>query len=154
MILVSRFEIDDPSCVASFLIFSIELSMFWMYHFFFFFSFFHSSKTYCGYCTSVKKLLSGLGANYKVIELDVEGKLFFSSSSAGTIDITSEDLTHLFPKCGKYELSIPFSAWLLSSSLACGFIHIQLDGKHVTTACRKLHEVLSSKTLCMFIIAS
>ncbi|XP_058087189.1 glutaredoxin [Magnolia sinica] len=30
------------------------------------------SKTYCGYCTRVKKLLSQLGANYKVIELDVE----------------------------------------------------------------------------------
>ncbi|KAJ8623041.1 hypothetical protein MRB53_031570 [Persea americana] len=30
------------------------------------------SKTYCGYCSRVKKLLSDLGANYKVIELDVE----------------------------------------------------------------------------------
>ncbi|KAK6928364.1 Glutaredoxin [Dillenia turbinata] len=31
------------------------------------------SKTYCPYCINVKKLLSDLGANYKNIELDVEG---------------------------------------------------------------------------------
>ncbi|KAK6913085.1 Glutaredoxin, partial [Dillenia turbinata] len=31
------------------------------------------SKSYCPYCTSVKKLLSQIGANYKIIELDVEG---------------------------------------------------------------------------------
>ncbi|XP_031287772.1 glutaredoxin [Pistacia vera] len=30
------------------------------------------SKTYCGYCTRVKQLLTQLGATYKVIELDVE----------------------------------------------------------------------------------
>ncbi|XP_059657898.1 glutaredoxin [Cornus florida] len=30
------------------------------------------SKTYCGFCKKVKQLLSQLGANYKVIELDVE----------------------------------------------------------------------------------
>ncbi|CAL5441072.1 unnamed protein product [Camellia sinensis] len=30
------------------------------------------SKTYCGYCNQVKKLLSQLGASYKVIELNVE----------------------------------------------------------------------------------
>ncbi|PSR96702.1 Glutaredoxin-C1 like [Actinidia chinensis var. chinensis] len=30
------------------------------------------SKTYCGYCTNVKQLLSQLGATYKVIELDEE----------------------------------------------------------------------------------
>ncbi|XP_004236221.1 glutaredoxin [Solanum lycopersicum] len=30
------------------------------------------SKTYCGYCTRVKKLLSQLGATFKVIELDRE----------------------------------------------------------------------------------
>ncbi|XP_058103444.1 glutaredoxin-like [Magnolia sinica] len=29
-------------------------------------------KTNCGYCTRVKKLLSQLGANYRVIELDVK----------------------------------------------------------------------------------
>ncbi|KAF2316351.1 hypothetical protein GH714_041692 [Hevea brasiliensis] len=31
------------------------------------------SKTYCPYCTSVKKLLDELGANYKTVELDTEG---------------------------------------------------------------------------------
>ncbi|KAK6795155.1 hypothetical protein RDI58_008608 [Solanum bulbocastanum] len=30
------------------------------------------SKTYCGYCTRVKQLLSQLGATFKVIELDQE----------------------------------------------------------------------------------
>ncbi|KAK4350537.1 hypothetical protein RND71_029850 [Anisodus tanguticus] len=30
------------------------------------------SKTYCGYCTRVKQLLSQLGATFKVIELDRE----------------------------------------------------------------------------------
>ncbi|TMX04692.1 hypothetical protein EJD97_005774 [Solanum chilense] len=30
------------------------------------------SKTYCGYCTRVKNLLSQLGATFKVIELDRE----------------------------------------------------------------------------------
>ncbi|XP_042498920.1 glutaredoxin [Macadamia integrifolia] len=30
------------------------------------------SKTYCGYCTRVKQLLSKLGATYKVIELNSE----------------------------------------------------------------------------------
>ncbi|XP_065875361.1 glutaredoxin-C1 [Euphorbia lathyris] len=30
------------------------------------------SKTYCGYCTRVKQLLTQLGASFKVIELDVE----------------------------------------------------------------------------------
>ncbi|XP_055828289.1 glutaredoxin [Solanum dulcamara] len=30
------------------------------------------SKTYCGYCTRVKQLLSQLGATFKVIELDKE----------------------------------------------------------------------------------
>ncbi|KAM7471291.1 hypothetical protein LguiA_009474 [Lonicera macranthoides] len=30
------------------------------------------SKTYCGYCTRVKQLLSQLGATYKAIELDEE----------------------------------------------------------------------------------
>ncbi|XP_008812171.2 glutaredoxin [Phoenix dactylifera] len=30
------------------------------------------SKSYCSFCTRVKQLLSQLGANYKVIELDVE----------------------------------------------------------------------------------
>ncbi|CAI0547400.1 unnamed protein product, partial [Linum tenue] len=30
------------------------------------------SKTYCGYCTRVKKLLTQLGAAFKVIELDKE----------------------------------------------------------------------------------
>ncbi|KAG9449855.1 hypothetical protein H6P81_009820 [Aristolochia fimbriata] len=30
------------------------------------------SKTFCGYCTRVKQLLNELGAQYKVIELDVE----------------------------------------------------------------------------------
>nr|CAA89699.1 glutaredoxin [Ricinus communis] len=30
------------------------------------------SKTYCPYCTSVKKLLDQLGAKYKVVELDTE----------------------------------------------------------------------------------
>ncbi|XP_077220627.1 glutaredoxin-like isoform X2 [Tasmannia lanceolata] len=30
------------------------------------------SKTYCGYCKRVKQLLSQLGVNYKVIELDSE----------------------------------------------------------------------------------
>ncbi|KAH6755284.1 Thioredoxin superfamily protein [Perilla frutescens var. hirtella] len=31
------------------------------------------SKTYCGFCTRVKKLLSELQATHKVIELDEEG---------------------------------------------------------------------------------
>ncbi|KAL0535394.1 hypothetical protein IC582_029723 [Cucumis melo] len=30
------------------------------------------SKTYCGFCSSVKKLLTQLGARYKVIELNQE----------------------------------------------------------------------------------
>ncbi|GMY14873.1 glutaredoxin-like [Fagus crenata] len=30
------------------------------------------SKTYCGYCTRVKQLLTQVGATYKVIELDEE----------------------------------------------------------------------------------
>ncbi|KAL4198742.1 hypothetical protein AMTRI_Chr03g47560 [Amborella trichopoda] len=30
------------------------------------------SKTYCPYCVQVKQLLSNLGANFKVVELDVE----------------------------------------------------------------------------------
>ncbi|KAH7658912.1 Thioredoxin-disulfide reductase protein [Dioscorea alata] len=30
------------------------------------------SKTYCGYCTRVKQLLTQLGANYTVLELNVE----------------------------------------------------------------------------------
>ncbi|OIT33712.1 PREDICTED: glutaredoxin-like [Nicotiana attenuata] len=30
------------------------------------------SKTYCGYCTRVKQLLSQLGATFKVIEVDQE----------------------------------------------------------------------------------
>ncbi|KAL8097750.1 glutaredoxin-like [Apium graveolens] len=30
------------------------------------------SKTYCPYCTSVKKLFNDLGVTYKTIELDVE----------------------------------------------------------------------------------
>ncbi|GAV58351.1 Glutaredoxin domain-containing protein, partial [Cephalotus follicularis] len=30
------------------------------------------SKTYCGYCKRVKQLLTQLGANFKVIELDEE----------------------------------------------------------------------------------
>lgn len=30
------------------------------------------SKTYCGYCTRVKQLLTQLGANFKLIELDDE----------------------------------------------------------------------------------
>ncbi|XP_031476328.1 glutaredoxin-like [Nymphaea colorata] len=30
------------------------------------------SKTYCPFCTRVKQLLSKLGAEYKVVELDVE----------------------------------------------------------------------------------
>ncbi|KAJ0962502.1 hypothetical protein J5N97_027624 [Dioscorea zingiberensis] len=30
------------------------------------------SKTYCGYCTRVKQLLTQLGANYTVIELNME----------------------------------------------------------------------------------
>ncbi|THG15229.1 hypothetical protein TEA_013852 [Camellia sinensis var. sinensis] len=33
------------------------------------------SKTYCGYCNQVKKLLSQLGASYKVIELNVEKEI-------------------------------------------------------------------------------
>lgn len=32
------------------------------------------SKTWCGFCKSVKQLLSQLGASYKVIELDEESK--------------------------------------------------------------------------------
>ncbi|CAI0456173.1 unnamed protein product [Linum tenue] len=31
------------------------------------------SKTYCPFCTSVKKLLSDLRAAYKAVELDTEG---------------------------------------------------------------------------------
>lgn len=33
------------------------------------------SKTYCGYCSKVKQLLSQLQAAHKVIELDEEGEL-------------------------------------------------------------------------------
>lgn len=31
------------------------------------------SKTYCGYCQRVKRLLTQLGVSYKVVELDKEG---------------------------------------------------------------------------------
>ncbi|KAJ4831493.1 hypothetical protein Tsubulata_004724 [Turnera subulata] len=31
------------------------------------------SKSYCPFCVSVKKLLDQLGANYKTVELDLEG---------------------------------------------------------------------------------
>ncbi|KAH9776230.1 glutaredoxin-C1 [Citrus sinensis] len=30
------------------------------------------SKTYCGYCTTVKELLKQLGTSFKVVELDIE----------------------------------------------------------------------------------
>lgn len=35
------------------------------------------SKTFCPYCTRVKKLLTQLGASYKVVELDAESKSSF-----------------------------------------------------------------------------
>lgn len=38
--------------------------------------FWNNSKTYCPFCVSVKKLLSELGATFKVVELDTESKFF------------------------------------------------------------------------------
>lgn len=43
---------------------------------FFFFFFIIGSKSYCGYCRRIKQLLTQVGATFKVIELDEEGKVF------------------------------------------------------------------------------
>lgn len=44
------------------------------------------SKTYCGYCTRVKNLLSQLGAAYKVHELDQESEFTLTDSKKEYLD--------------------------------------------------------------------
>ena len=40
-----------------------------------------TSKTYCPFCVTVKKLLSELGATFKAVELDTESNLLSISLS-------------------------------------------------------------------------
>ncbi|KAM7475517.1 hypothetical protein LguiB_022760 [Lonicera macranthoides] len=71
------------------------------------------SKTYCGYCTRVKQLLSQLGATYKAIELDEENSVVHS-------------MLVLIPGDGS-EMQSALAGWTGQSTVPNVFI----GGKHV-----------------------
>ncbi|THU71433.1 hypothetical protein C4D60_Mb04t01370 [Musa balbisiana] len=81
------------------------------------------SKSYCPYCTSVKQLLTQMGAKYKAIELDVESdgpqiqaalaewtgqrtvpNVFVGGKHIGGCDSTSLGLSYTMASHGKGEL--------------------------------------------------
>lgn len=71
---------SNPVVVFRFFSF-LSVSFICIWFFIFYYSinligFWNNSKTYCPFCVSVKKLLSELGATFKVVELDTESKFF------------------------------------------------------------------------------